>query len=334
MIGKQSNDVSFSTIKGKLAAVFNTDGVERDAIDPEEARKAFDFTIEKRESYDATGRKIPGHFHLVRNDTMDFIPSSGIGQKFVPVQHGTVYDEIVTKILPAMPELKLETVGTIHGCGTGIVVAKMGEDFHIKGDDSPMYNRLMFSNPCNGTGSLIMGFTSVRLFCQNQIPAALKQAKESGFNIHHTKSADVRVCGAVKAIESQVSKVEMIRQKAQFLASRQVNEAFIKHMLDKLIPNRYEKDSGKGYTRIENMRSDVLTQFDGGETAMSIKGDSAWKLFNSFTFPIYNPETTDKRMDMAEIAYTGAVGSRALKVRKIFNEFVSEAESLPPIVAA
>lgn len=334
MVGIQKNDVSFSTVKGRLSSVFNTDGVERETIDAEEARKAFDFTIEKKESYDATGRVIPGHFHLVRNDTMDFIPSSGIGHKFVPVQHSTVYDEILTKILPAMPSLKLETVGTIHGCGTGIVVAKMGDDYHVKGDDSPMYNRLMFSNPCNGTGSLIMGFTSVRLFCQNQIPAALKQAKESGFNIRHTKSAEVRVCGAVKAIEEQVAKVELIRQKAEFLATRQVNDAFIKAMLDKLIPNRYAKDSGKGYTRIENMRSDVLMQFDGGETAMSIKADSAWKLFNSFTFPIYNPDTTDKRMDMAEIAYTGAVGSRAMKVRRIFNTLVAEAESLPVVVAA
>lgn len=333
MIGHQANDVSFSTIKGKLASVFNTDGIDRDVIDPVEARKAFDFTIEKMQSFDATGRKVPGHYHLVRNDTMDFIPSNGIGQKFVPVQHVTVYDEILTKILPSMPELKLETVGTIHGCGTGLVVAKMGMDFHISGDDSPTYNRLIFSNPCNGTGSLIMGFTSVRLFCQNQIPAALKQARESGFNIHHTKSAEVKVFGAVKAINEQIDKVMMIRQKSEFLASRAVNTAFVNKMLDMLIPNRYAKDSGKGYTRIENMRSEVLTQFEGGETAMSIKADSAWKLFNSFSFPIYNPTTNDSRMDMAEIAYTGAVGNRANKVRRIFNAIVKEAESLPVVAA-
>lgn len=334
MIGIQKNDVSFSTIKGKLAGVFNTDGVPRDTIDPYEARKAFDFTIEKMESFDATGRQIPGHYHLVRNDTMDFIPSGGIGQKFVPVQHISVYDEILEKILPAMPELKLETVGTIHGCGTGIVSAVMGSEFSIKGDDSPMYNRLLFSNPCNGTGSLIMGFTSVRLFCQNQIPAALKQARESGFNIHHTKSADVKVCGAVKAIHSQIEKVHLIRQKAEFLASRAVNTEFVNRMIEKIIPNRFENDGkSKGFTRIENMRSEVRMQFEGGETAMSIKDASAWKLFNSFTFPIYNPQNLDKRMDMAEISYTGAVGTRALKVRKIFNTLVEEAEHLPLLSA-
>lgn len=321
-------DRSFSTIKGRLAAVFNTDGVPRDYIDPEEARSAFDFEIIKKQSFDEMGRKIPGHYHLVRQDTNAIIPSAGIGEKFVPVQHYSVYDYICNDIMPKVPEMQLETVGTIHGCGTGIVTAKMGEDFHISGDESPSQMRLIFSNPCNGLGSLIIGFTTVRLFCQNQIAAARRSAmKNDGFAIQHTKNAELYVGSAVKSIQCQILAAQEIRRRSERLAKVEVDSTFVNNMLGRIYPFRYEPDTA-GYTRNENLRGEVLAQFEGGETAMSINGNTAWKLFNSFTFPIFNPPRLGQRMDMAEIAYTGAVGQRAERVTKIFNTIYEEASKL------
>ena len=318
-------DHSFSTIKGRLAAVFNTDGVDRDYIDPVEARSALDFEIIKKQSFDEIGRKIPGHYHLVRQDTNDIIPSTGIGEKFVPVQHYSVYDYICNEIMPKVPGMQLETVGTLHGCGTGIVTAKMGEDFHINGDDSPSQMRLIFSNPCNGLGSLIIGFTTVRIFCQNQIAAARRSAmKNDGFSIQHTKNAELYVGSAIKSIQCQILAANEIRRRSEQLAGVEVNDTFVKNMLNKIYPFRFEPDT-PGYTRNENLRSEVLAQFDGGETAMSIKNNTAWKLFNAFSFPIFNPPHLGKRMDMAEIAYTGAVGNRAERVTKIFNTIYAEA---------
>ena len=313
------NDRCYSTIKGRLSSVFNTDGVERDFLDQDEVRRAFDFKIVKMPSFDENGRRIPGHYHLRREDTDTFIPSPGIGAKFQPVQHLSVYDYIVNDIMPNVPEMKLETVGTIHGCGTGIVSARVGEDFYINGDDSRNSIRLLFSNPCNGMGSLIIGVTTVRELCQNQIAAGIRQASSSdGFSVHHTKNAEVYVGGALAKLRSQIEKAEEIRKKSEWLANTKVNDVFVSKMLDRIYPFRYERGT-PGYTRNANVRYEVLVQFDGGETAMSIRGDTAWKLFNSFTFPIFNPRSLGSRMDMAEISYSGAVGARARRVTRIFN---------------
>lgn len=318
-----TSDTCYSTIEGHLSSVFNTDGVSRTVIDPLEARQAFDFKIVKKQSFDEHQRPIPGHYHLRREDTDAIIPSTGLGEKFQPVQHLSIYDYIVNDILPKIPGMKLETVGTLHGGGTGLVMSTIGDHFAIKGDDSPNDMRLIFSNPCNGMGSLVLGITTVRLFCQNQIAAARRQAGREGFAVQHTKNAEVYVGGAIKSIQCQIRQAEEIRRKSEMMAETDISSDFIMRMLNRIYPYRYEKGT-PGYTRNENIRSEVLTQFDGGETAMSIKGSTAWKLFNAFSFPIFNPRSLGNRMDLAEIAYTGAVGSRADKVTHIFNAIFDE----------
>ena len=323
MIAITANDRCFAT-KG-IAKVFNTDGVERIHLDPAEVRSALDFNIIKKPSYDIDGRQIPGHFHLVREDNNLFIPSAGIGTKFNPVQHLDVFDYIYNKIMPSVPKMSLETVGTIHGCGTGIIMAKVGDEFHINGDESPNSVRLMFSNPCNGYGSLIIGFTNVRLWCQNQIPVAIRQAKQDGFSIRHTKNAELYVGTALEVIHASIEKARDIRRKSEGLARVKVDSAFIKRVMDAIYPFKDDVEEGTvGFTKTENRREEVMAQFEGGDTAQTIQGDTAWKLFNAFTYPIYNPLTTKKTVDLAEVAYTGAVGSRAQKVAKIFNTIYTE----------
>ena len=323
MIAMTSNDKCFATTA--CAKAFNSDGIQRTTLDLEEVRTAFDFNIIKKPSYDETGRQIPGQYHLVREDNNLFIPSVGVGEKFHPVQHLSVFDYITNNIMPAIPNLNLEAVGTLHGCGTGIVMAHIGDEYHIEGDDSPNNMRLMFSNPCNGYGSIIIGFTNVRLWCQNQIPAAIRQAKKDGFQIRHTINAEHYVGSALEVIRASILKAQEIRRKSEGLAKVKVNAAFIKRVMDSIYPFKADAEEGSiGYKKNEKRRNEVISQFETGDTAQSIKGDNAWKLFNAFTYPIYNPTSTKKTVDAAEVAYTGAVGQRAIKVAKIFNTIYNE----------
>ena len=323
MIAITTNDKCFATTA--CAKALNTDGVERTSLDLEEVRTAFDFNIVKKPSYDEMGRQIPGQYHLVREDNNLFIPSVGVGEKFHPVQHLSVFDYITTNILPKVPNMSLEAVGTLHGCGTGIIMANVGDEYHIAGDESPNNMRLMFSNPCNGYGSIIIGFTNVRLWCQNQIPAARRQAKKDGFQVRHTINAELYVGSALEVIRASIERAREIRRKSDGLAKVRVNAEFIKRVLDSIYPYKEDAEEGSaGYTRNNNRRTEVIAEFESGETAKTIKGDTAWKLFNAFTYPIYNPTSTKKTVDAAEVAYTGAIGQRAEKVSRIFNTIYNE----------
>lgn len=312
------NDICFATTK--CAKAFNTDGVERTELNPIEVRKALDFTIVKKQSFDEAGREIPNQYHLVREDTNQFIPSIGVGEKFTPVQHLSVYDYIINEIMPKVPEMHLEAVGTLHGCGTGLVMANIGGAFSVPGDESPNNTRVMFSNPCNGLGSLLLGFTTVRLFCQNQIPVACRQTKQDGFQIRHTKNAELYVGDALRVIYASIEKAIEIRKMSENLAKVKINRAFIDKVMDEIYPFQFtEEDSKRGYTINEKRREEVIEEFESGHTAETINGDTAWKVFNAFTYPIYNPKKFGKNTDAAQVAYTGAVGQRADKVSRIFN---------------
>lgn len=332
MIALQRTDKIFSTITGPLRRVFNSDGKTRNTIDVEEARSAFDFTIEKRQSYDENGRRIPGHFHIVRSDNNDIIPSSGLGKKFVPVQHKDIFDSVVHEIIPlandvmknSIPPLTLETAGTLHGGGTGIVTVRVGEPFQMPSDASKCFTRLVFANPCNGRGSIILGCTIVRENCQNQIPVAC-----GGFSVHHTKNANIHLSNAMKCIIAQIEEANKVKETILEMESHLVPDpnAFLDKMLDKIYPYRHKKGT-PGWTRQYNRRLEVITQFTGADVAMSIKDNSFWKVYNAFTFPIFNPSSFGKTMDHADIFYSGMVGGKRHLLKKIFDLIVSEMQAL------
>ena len=315
-----ANDTCFSTLKkGRYSSVFNTDGREREVIDVAEARTAFDFRIEKHQSFDENGNALPGHFHLRRDTDGAFIPTGAIGDRFVPVQHLDVFDYIVNKVMPEVPQMKLETVGTLYGAGTGIVTATMGDEFRLPGDDSPQRNRLFFANPC-GRGSLVIGFTSVRVFCQNCIAAARRDVRgsETGFAIRHTAGAGLNVQAALDTIRSQAHAAERLRSRCEWLTRLSVTGATLQRALDAIHPLRFDEGTpARG--RIEAKREAVVRQFEGGETALTMKGDTAWKLFNAFTYPIFNPERTSERNDLADISYRGQLGGLAGRVESILS---------------
>lgn len=324
MIALTRTDKCYSTISGSLGHTFNTDGLRRDTLNVDEAATAFDFQILKKQSFDENGRKIPGHFHVIRSDNGDFIPSSGLGKKFVPIQHKDIFDSVVHEIIPLanevmpnMPKLELETVGTLHGGGTGICTVRVGEPFFVQGDSSSCYTRLVFANPCNGRGSIIIGCTIVRDRCQNQVPVAC-----GGFSVHHTKNANIHLSNAMKCVVAQIEEANAIKDKILQMGETQVandgERSFLDEMIDIIHPLTY-KQGTPGYTRQTNVRSEVRTQFFGGDVAMSISGCTAWKVYNAFTYPIFNPLSMGRNMDYADIFYSGMIGGKRHLLKKIFD---------------
>ena len=316
MIAIQANDKCFSTALGGHNP-FNTDGRHRDELTVEEARTAFDFHIVKKPSYDGEGRRIPKHWHLVKDSDNSFIPSAGIGEAFTPVQHADVFEYIVSDVMPKVPGLKLEMAGTIHGGGVGLVAAKFGDTFALPGDESPNEMRLFFSNPSNGQGSATVGFTTVRVVCQNTLIAATQQARQNGWRFKHTKGAPEMVISAVQQIEEQAVAALEMKDRSRRLAEIGVDAETMRRCLDAVYPVKHLANGG-ARTRLLEIRDAVVAQFESLETAQTMKGDTAWKLFNSFTYPIFHPEKL-RRKDLAEIQFKGMTGDTAKRLRRIFE---------------
>lgn len=317
MIAIQPNDICYSTANGGHNP-FNTDMVPRTELDPAFARRALDFHIIKKQSYDRDGRPIPKNYHLVKDTDNSFIPSNGIGEKFTPIQHLDVYDYIVQKVMPQVPQMTLEMVGTIHGGGVGLVAAKWGDTFAVKGDKSENQMRLFFSNPSNGSGRMVIGFTTVRVVCQNTLLAATQEAKADGFKISHTKSSERLAFDAVKCIERQAVAALEMKSRCERLGAIGVDSETVRRALDMVYPLNGIPEDSPTRARLEHIRDRVLEEFEAGETARTMSGEkTAWRLLNSFTYPVFHPDRISKRMDTAEIAYRGMGGNTADRTHKM-----------------
>lgn len=320
----QANDKCLSTnVTGNHR--FNTDGVTRDHITIEEGANCFNFEIHKKENFaynPVTGevRKIPGQYHLERSTDGAFIPSASIGEQFVPVQHKAIYEYVTKEIMAKVPQMKLEMVGTLHNCGTGVITATWGDTFGITNDDSPHVLRFIYANPCNGTGKLTMGFTNVRIVCQNTLMAAIKQAKGDGWAVKHTRTAEIKCDKILQEISTAAQAAIEMKRRSEVLANIGANTAMLNQALDAVYPTYGLDQDSPVFKHLQDKRERVLIQFESGETAQTMKGKTAWSLFNSFTYPIFNEARITKNTDEAQVAYKGMLGDVAYSVRDIFGK--------------
>lgn len=325
MIARTEIDKCFSTALDGHGA-FNFDGETRTELPIDLARSALDFDILVKKSYDESGREIPTLRHL-QDTEGNFIPCHGVTDSFHPIQHHEVFDYITNEIMPNVPQMELEMAGTIRGRSTGLFAAKFGDTFCVKGDNSESELRLFFANPSNGSGALTMGFTHVRVICQNTLQAAIAEVKGDGFRVHHTAGGQLRANMILDTIGDQAKAAIEMKKRCDRLAEIQVDAETVQRVLDSVYPIHKLPEGSYAFARMQNLREGVLKQFESGETAMSMTKEgkrSAWALFNSFTFPIFNPDekrlAKSKSKDKAEIAFTGMNGNTAEKVSTIFSK--------------
>ena len=297
------------------------------SITVDDVRGVFDFTLEKRPCFDMDGREIPNLFHVEKiapgAKQGEILPIGGFGPNFTIMQHSTMFDMIANNIIPELPGAKIETAGTLENGATGIVQISLGRDFKLAGDTSSIENRLYFNNPIGG-GSLVMGFCLTRCVCENTIALARNEVIEGARNntghvIRHTDNISIYAKRAISQIAAQAKATEAMKKRISALASKKVTSAQIKAALNEIYPatSAMADNAPAAYTFAINKREEVITQWEAGETAQSFKTDSAWKLVNAFTFPIFNPARMAKGADMSGVRYDGLFGERADKVSNI-----------------
>lgn len=154
-----------------------------------------DYEVEKKQIAIAGGKKIPGKYATVRMDTGDALGI--VSADYHVVQNRecfAFFDSIVDK-----GEAIFQTAGAL-GIGERIfVTAKLPEDILVHGE--PVENYLLLTSGHDGkAGSAIqVGFTSVRVVCQNTLTAALR-GLQNKVTILHFGGAKTKLETAAKVM--------------------------------------------------------------------------------------------------------------------------------------
>ena len=303
------------------ASQFNYDGNAVNVITDEMAREVMDFSIEKKPCMTEDGIVIPRMNYLRRSDGGIIDALCSVGDEFEVTCQPLETLEFASSIVHAFDGLRFETVATMYNGGTSFIVLSFGDGYSIRGDESKHYQNIVMVNPCT-RGRLHFVTSCVRVICQNTLAMSMKQGE--GYRICHTKNGRIMVENALEKIRGHIEAGNLLRQKCDFLASKQIGSVAIGNILDKVypLPVVKEGDSSRSLTYATNRREEIVKQF---ETDASFTDKTYWSFLSAMTYLQEHPISKQERVDNVQVAFENIVGSRANRKAEFLDAVYTEA---------
>lgn len=303
------------------ASQFNYDGNAVNVITDEMAREVMDFSIEKKPCMTEDGIVIPRMNYLRRSDGGIIDALCSVGDEFEVTCQPLETLEFASSIVHAFDGLRFETVATMYNGGTSFIVLSFGDGYSIRGDESKHYQNIVMVNPCT-RGRLHFVTSCVRVICQNTLAMSMKQGE--GYRICHTKNGRIMVENALEKIRGHIEAGNLLRQKCDFLASKQIGSVAIGNILDKVypLPVVKEGDSSRSLTYATNRREEIVKQF---ETDTSFTDKTYWSFLSAMTYLQEHPTSKQERVDNVQVAFENIVGSRANRKAEFLDAVYTEA---------
>lgn len=319
MVAKMGYDNGVSVL---AASQFNYGGAAVDLITDEMAREVMNFTIEKRPCMTEDGLTIPRMNYLRRSDGGIIDALCSVGEEFEVTCQPMETLEFASSIVHAFDGLRFETVATMYNGGTSFIVLSFGDGYSIHGDESKHYQNIVMVNPCT-RGRLHFVTSTIRVICQNTLAMSMKQGE--GYRICHTKNGRIMVENALEKIRAHIAAGNLLRQKCEFLASKQIGSVAIGNILDKVYPlpaAKVEDKANRAFTYATNRREEIVKQF---ETDTSFTDRTYWSFLSAMTYLQEHPTSKQDRVDNVQVAFENIVGNRANRKAEFLDAVYTEA---------
>lgn len=318
MVAKMNYDKGISVLN---ASQFNYGGNAVNVITDEMARDVMNFSIEKKPCMTEDGIVIPRMNYLRRSDGGIIDALCSVGDEFEVTCQPLETLEFASSIVHAFDGLRFETVATMYNGGTSFIVLSFGDGYSIRGDESKHYQNIVMVNPCT-RGRLHFVTSTIRVICQNTLQGSMKQGE--GYRICHTKNGRIMVENALEKIRGHIEAGNVLRQKCDFLASKQIGTVAIGNILDKVypLPVVKEGDSSRSLTYATNKREEIVKQF---ETDTSFTDKTYWSFLSAMTYLQEHPTSKQDRVDNVQVAFENIVGNRANRKAEFLDAVYTEA---------
>ncbi len=243
-----------------------------------------DWTVEKQRLFTSSDGinvvEIPKYKAVVRQS--DQTPLGVVSNVYQPIQNTEAFELMDNLVRDG--KIKYHTAGTTNNGRRVWLLGKIGESEVVPNDVMDKY--LFLFNTHDGSGSLKVILTNIRVICANMIRALLANHKGEGFSIRHTTNAQENIRLASEIFDSSMKKFKDFDDFTKKLASIQLDSNMWDEFTKTLIPDppKDKQVSQKLLTTRSNARNKLTELFESG-TGQDIPGvaGTAWAALNAIT---------------------------------------------------
>lgn len=220
------------------------------------AAAGLDYLAELQEIQTGHGTPIPQRKAVVRSDSGNILGI--VGNSYVPVQNYQAFGFLDAVV--ADGSLRYHTAGALGEGERVWMLAKLPDDIRVKTSDDITEKYLLLSNSHDGSSSLRVHFTPIRVVCANTLAIAARNGRGQGVSIIHKGNLAAKVqqaqevLGLAKRFYDDVD-AQINRLASHYPSLRQLEEYF-----RQVYPDSPDGESA----RTKNVRQEMLRLFEQG----------------------------------------------------------------------
>jgi phage/plasmid-like protein (TIGR03299 family) len=199
---------------------------------------------------------IPQRKAVLRSDTRQVL--GVVGNSYVPVQNHQCFGFLDGVV--ADGRLRYHTAGAL-GKGEKVwMLAKLPNKIRVRGSEDVTEQFLLLSNSHDGSSSLRVFFTPIRVVCGNTLAAAERRGRGQGVSVIHKGDLAAKVGEAQEVLGFARRYYDDLEERINHLAGHYPSRTQLEAYFETLYP---DSDEGKN-RRAENVRTELFRLFEHG----------------------------------------------------------------------
>jgi len=258
------------------------------------------------------GPSAPNHKAIVR--TTDRSILGVVGKGYHIIQNSDCFDFMDDVV--GSGQAIYHTAGSLRNGRIIFMTVKLPDDAKVGDDKIEKY--ILLSTSHDGSKSLQVRWTPVRVVCMNTLGAALRTGADSMMTVRHTKNYQTKVGQVREVLQLTDHYYKVMEEEYNRLLDEQFSTSQMQTLTEQLITSE-----GEASTKTKNNRNKVLELFHTGRGQAAV-ANTRWAAYNAVTEYVDHYATTRKVGDttagearMNSVIFGAGAGSK-LK-QKAFN---------------
>ena len=230
-----------------------------------------DWNVEQQPIFTESNQLIPGYRANVRDTDRKVL--GVVTDKYKVVQNTEAFaftDSLLGK------GVRYETAGSLFGGRKIWLLARLPQEYIIAGERITPY--LVFSNTHDGSGSVKVALTPIRVLCNNTLNLALSTAKRS-FSMVHTGDIREKMKEARDTLFMAESYMDSLGKEFEALRQKKLTDNQVKAFIEELIPSD-KADTYQQQKNILKLRTDLTRRYFEAPDLLDVE-KSAYRFINA-----------------------------------------------------